>query len=68
MPHCEIKSHRIWPIWKQIPIRFFKSHRIFRPSYKTFYEEKKLNHTLLCLSKDSYIKIKAFEYLGEAPK
>ena len=31
--HFEIKSHRIWPIWKQIPIRFFKSHRIFRPSY-----------------------------------
>ena len=35
--HCEIKSHRIWPIWKPIPIRFFKSHRIFRPSYNSFY-------------------------------
>ena len=20
--HCEIKSHRIWPIWKPVPIRF----------------------------------------------
>ena len=32
--HCEIKSQSIWPIWKPIPIRFFKSHRIFRQSYE----------------------------------
>ena len=44
-------THRIGPIWKLIPIRFFKSHRIFRPSYNTFY----INHTLLCLSQASYI-------------
>ena len=49
--HCEIKSHRFWPIWKPIPIRFFKSHRIFRPSYNTFYEEINLGHSLLCLSR-----------------
>ena len=24
--HCEIKCHIIWPIWKQIPTKFFKSH------------------------------------------
>ena len=47
--HCDIKSHRIWPIWKPIPITFFKAHRIFRPSYNTFYEEINKNHTSLCL-------------------
>ena len=61
---CEIKSHRIWPIWKPIPIRFFKSHRIFRSSYKTFYEEINKYHALLCLSQASYIQIKAFDYFG----
>ena len=60
--HCEIKSHRIWPIWKPIPIRFFKSHRIFRPSYNTFYEEININHTLLYFSQASYIQMKAFDY------
>ena len=29
--------------------RFYESHRIFRPSYNTFYEEVKMNHTLLYL-------------------
>ena len=53
--HCEIKSHRIWPIWKPIPIRFFRSHSIFRPCYNTFYEEININHILLCLSQASYI-------------
>ena len=32
-----------------------KSHRIFRPSYNTFFEEININHTLLCLSQASYI-------------
>ena len=31
-----------------IPIRFFKSHSIFKPSYNTFYEEININHALLC--------------------
>ena len=26
--HCEIKSHRIWPIWKAIPVKKLKSQRI----------------------------------------
>ena len=65
---CEIKSHRIWPIWKPIPIRFFKSHRIFRPSYNTFHEEININHTFLCLSQASYISIKAFDYFSGAAK
>ena len=34
---------------------YFKSHRIFRPSYNTFYEEININHTLLFLSQASYI-------------
>ena len=44
--HLEAKSHKI-----------IKSHRIFRPSYTTFYEEitYNVNHTLLFLSQDSYI-------------
>ena len=53
--HCEIKSLRLWPIWKPIPIRFFKSLRIFSPFYNTFYEEININHTLLCLSQASKI-------------
>ena len=30
-----IKSHKIWPIWKPIPI-FYKPHRIFRTSCNKF--------------------------------
>ena len=60
------KSHRIWPILKPIPIRFFKTHRIFRPSYKTFYEEINIHHTFLCFSQASYIKIKVFDYVWGA--
>ena len=44
LTHLEANSHKI-----------FKSHRIFRPSYNTFYEEININHTLLCLSQASYI-------------
>ena len=65
--YCEIKSQKIWPIWKPIPVRFFKYHRIFRPSYNTCYEEININHTLLCLSQAFYIKIKTFDYFGGAP-
>ena len=56
----------IWPIWNLIPIRFFKSHRIFKPSYNIFYEEVNINHTSLCLSQASYISIKAFDYMGSS--
>ena len=38
--HCEIKSHRIWLIWKPVPIRFIRSHRIFRPSYNILWRNK----------------------------
>ena len=38
----------------------FKSHRILRKFKNTFYKEIIINHTLLCLSQVSYIKIKAF--------
>ena len=51
LAHLEANSHKI-----------FNSHRIFRPSYNTFYEEMNLHHTLLCLSQTSYIIIKAFDY------
>ena len=62
--NCEIKSHRIWPIWKPLPIRFFNFHRIFRPSYNTFYGEINIHHTLLCLSEASYIKLRLLTILG----
>ena len=42
------------------------------PFYKTFYEEMNIiyniHQTLLCLSKASYITIKAFDYFGRASK
>ena len=60
----EMKSHRIWPIWKQFLIRFFKFHIFFQPSYNIFYEEININHTLLCLSQASYIKANVFDYFG----
>ena len=45
-----------------------KSHRIFRPSYNTFYEEINIHHTFLCLSQTSYIILKASDYFGGASK
>ena len=48
--HCEIKSHRIWPIWKPIPIRFFKSHRIFRPSYNILWRNKHKSHFVVFIT------------------
>ena len=47
---CHISHCEILPNWKPISI-FFKSLRIFRPSYN----EINRNHTLLCLSQASYI-------------
>ena len=44
LANLEANSHKI-----------FKSHRIFRQSYNTLYEEININHTLLCLSHASYI-------------
>ena len=45
--HCEIKSHIIWPIWKAIPIKKIRSHRLFKPFYNRFYEEINRNRTFL---------------------
>ena len=44
LAHLEANSNNI-----------IKSHRIFRPSYNTFYEEININHSLLFLSQASYI-------------
>ena len=44
LAHLEANSNKI-----------IKSNRFFRPSYKTFYEEININHTLLFLSQASYI-------------
>ena len=44
LAHLEASSHKI-----------IKSHRIFRPSYNTFYEEINISHTLLFISQASYI-------------
>ena len=67
---CEIKSDKISQNFAHLEAnshKKFKSHRIFRPSYTTFYEEMNINHTLLYLSQASYILIKAFNYSGGAP-
>ena len=66
--HCEIKSHRIWPIWKAIPIRFFKSHRIFRPSYILFYEEININRTFFVFITSFLHLNKGFWPFWGAPK
>ena len=68
-PHTvtEIKSHRIWPIWKQIPIRFSNVTE-FSDHLKTFYKEIIINHTLLYLSQASAIKIKCFWLQRGVPK
>ena len=55
--HLEANSHKIFQISQN-----------FRPSYNTFYEEINIHHTLLCLSQASDIKIKGFDYFGEASK
>ena len=57
LAHLEANSRKI-----------IKSHRIYRPSYITFYEEININHTLLFLSQASYLYIKAFDYFVEALK
>ena len=36
----------------------FKSHRIYRPFYNWFYEEKNINHTLLWFSQACYMQKK----------
>ena len=53
---CEIKSHRILPLWKPFSnLTEFSDHL-----NNTLYEEIYINHTLLCLSQASYIKLKIF--------
>ena len=58
MPYLTVwdKSHRIWPIWKAILIKKFRSHRIFNP----FYEEISINHTQFWFSQASDMKKKDF--------
>ena len=59
-----MKSHRIWPIWKPIPINFSNLTE-FSDHLTTHFMEKHTYITLcLCFSQASYIKIKAFDYLG----
>ena len=42
--HCEIKSHRIWPIWRAVPIKIQITE--FSDHFATdFYEEININHT-----------------------
>ena len=66
--HCEIKSQRIWSIWKAIPIKN-SDHRIYRVSqYNRFYEEININHILSWFSQASYIKKKTLDCIGGTPK
>ena len=66
--HCEIKSHRIWLFWKPNPIRFSNLKEFSDHLKHTFYKEIIINHTLLCSSQVSYIKIKAFWLFWGVPK
>ena len=50
--HCEIKSHRIRSIWKPIPIRFFKSHRIL--DHLTIHLMEKISQNLAHLEANSH--------------
>ena len=66
--HCEIKSHRIWSIWKAFPIKNIQFSKIFRPFYNRFYEEININSTLLLFSQASYMKKKDFRLYWESSK
>ena len=65
--HCEIKSHRIWPIWRAVPIKIQITE--FSDHFATdFYEEINIKHTLLWFSQASYMKIKTLDYIWGALK
>ena len=51
LAHLEANSHKI-----------IKSHRIFRPSYNTFYEEININHTVVFITSFLHIN-KGFRLL-----
>ena len=51
--HCEIKSHRIWPLWKAIPIKHSNLTEFSDHFTTDFYEEININHTLLWFSQVS---------------
>ena len=69
MPYLtyEIKSHRIWPIWKASPIKNSNLTNFFRPFYNRFNDEININHALLWSSPASYIKKDLRLYWG-SPK
>ena len=48
--HCETKSHRILALLDPVSHKIFKSHRIFIPFNKLFFEELEINHSLAWLS------------------
>ena len=66
--HCEIISHRIWPIWRAVPIKKFESQNFQTGLEQIFYEEININHTLLWFSQASYMKVKKLDYIGGALK
>ena len=48
--HCEIKSHRIWPVWRAVPIKN-SDHRIFRPFCNRFlWRNKHKSHTVVVVT------------------
>ena len=48
--HCETKSHRILALLDPVSHKIFKSHRIFMPFNKLFFEELEINPTIAWLS------------------
>ena len=48
--HCETKSHRILDLLDPVTHKIFKSHRIFIPFNKLFFEELEINQTSAWLS------------------
>ena len=47
--HCETKSHRILALLDPVYRKIFKSHIIFKPFNKLFFEELEINHKLAWL-------------------
>ena len=62
--HCEIKSHRIWPIWKAIPI---KKNQISQ-NFQTILQQKQNSHTAVVFTSFLHGKQNTFDYIGGRSK
>ena len=64
--HCEIKSHRIWLIWKAIPIKIFKISQNFQTILQQIlWRNKHKSHTVIVFT--SFLHKKVFRpYWGSS--